>query len=65
MEFAATVPQSANGPTWLLEGRQIKQYPVVIAGAVVSPRSGEVVVRVLNPHNETITMSTSAAGHSH
>ena len=45
VEVPATVDESVNGKTWLLEGKQIKQCPLIFARAIVSPTNGEVVVQ--------------------
>ena len=48
MEVMARVPVSVQGGSWILEGLSGEQKPIVPARALVSPRNGEVPVRLCN-----------------
>ena len=57
VEVPATVDKlSVNGEMWFVEGKQIKQCPLIFARAVVSPTNGEVAVRVLNRQDEAVML---------
>ena len=57
LEVLAKTRVHVNGGTWLLEG---KDHPAFVARAVVSPRCDSVVVRLLNPHDEGVTVHKKA-----
>ena len=45
-----------NGATWLLEGQQMKESPLVVARALVRPHNNTVIVRLLNPDTKPFTL---------
>ena len=57
MEISATVKMlTSDGRTYLLEGLQSGKSPALVARAVVSPTNNTVIVRVLNPQKDPITL---------
>jgi hypothetical protein len=55
-EVKMTDATSATNETWLLESEVLKGNSAVIARAVVRPRQGQTLVRILNPSNDPITL---------
>ena len=56
MEIMVQVPQVDTPTTWLMEPNGDQRHAVVVARAVVDPRTGRVPVRILNPRAETVTV---------
>ena len=54
--LAGTKESVEDGSTWLLEEKSGKQNPVLVARAVVSPRNDQMVIRLLNPRPEAVTV---------
>ena len=52
----ARTQQPVEGGTWLVEGKAINECSVLVAQAVVSPCNDTVIVHLLNPHTESITL---------
>ena len=55
-EVMARTQQPVKGGTWLLEGKAINRGSVLVTQAVVSPCNDTVIVRLLNPHTESVTL---------
>ena len=58
MEVVAETTECAGDDTiWLLEEKPApsKHSPIMVARAVVTPKNGKIVVRLLNPRPETVT----------
>ena len=49
-----------NETTWLLEGQQMKESPLVVARALVTPHNNTVVVRLLKPDAKSLTLHKKA-----
>lgn len=57
LEILAEIHNSIdNGDTWLLEGKQVKDSPLVVARALVKPYNNTVLVRLLNPQSKPFTL---------
>ena len=54
--LAKTSVDISEEATWLLEGQQMKESPLVVARALVIPRNNTVVVRLLNPDAKHIQL---------
>ena len=54
--LAKTSVNISEEATWLLEGQQIKESPLVVARALVIPCNNTVVVRLLNPDAKPFTL---------
>lgn len=57
MEVMATVRGQGGAGPWLLEGVQQRRLPVVVARALVEPRTEQVPVRFMNPRAETVVIA--------
>ena len=54
--LAKTTVDISEEATWLLEGQQMKESPLVVARALVRPHNNTVVVRLLNPDAKPFTL---------
>ena len=62
LEIIATAQGSiTSGDSYLLEGRKGSKLSAIVARAVVAPLANEVIIRVLNPQGEPVTLHRNAA----
>ena len=57
MDIMAKVPSAATGGTWIVESSQANSKVVMIARTLVTPTDQAVLVRLLNPRPEKITVN--------